>query len=199
MNGSPLVDIYIHTYKDDPNPVLEACKRHLPGLRTFLLVDGDTKRHERVNTLHFTDRLKPQPNGGAWLSRWFRTALDQGSDVALKLDPDSKVHRPFNGPLPDAPLFGAVMDSPAIGRFIHGGSAGFSQDFMRRALPLLDDECYKEPRYTMANGLSSSDVIIACVAERLGVKLTPWADVTYFPHPWWSTRYAISHGRWHKE
>jgi hypothetical protein len=199
MEGLAVPDIYIHTYRQDPSRVIAACQAHMPDMRVFLITDGDASSYAHQPRIHFHERLKPQPNGGAWVKRWFSVALEQGSDVAIKMDPDSKVHRPFKTPLPDAQVFGALMDSPAIGRFIHGGAMCLRRSFMERALLLLDDPKFKGPHFTMKDGTASSDRIVADLAETLGEPLTPWTEVTYFPMPWENTRYAVSHGRWHKE
>lgn len=191
--------IYIHTYRQDPALVLAACAKHLPGIQVFLMSDGDEVTYSHQPFIPFHQRLKPQPNGGAWVKRWFEVALRHGTDVAIKLDPDSKVHRPFRKPFPDAPLFGPLMDSVAIGRFIHGGAMCVRRSFMERALPLLDNPKYRGPAFTMKDGTASSDLIVADLAASLVVPLTPWEEVTYFPMPWEATRYAVSHGRWHKE
>ena len=193
-----ILDIHIHTHLQDPMPVIRACQRHLPDHQVTLLVDGDGRKYDWPNTIYFHDRLKPQPNGGAWLKRWFTFALDQGCEAVLKIDPDSKVHRPFQEPPPDADLFGCIMETRP-GRIVHGGSQGISRTFMRRALPLLDDERYRTKDFSMRDKTASCDKIVADLAHRLNVPLTPWGEVTYFPFPWSGTRYAISHGRWHKE
>jgi hypothetical protein len=193
------VDFYIHTYKQNPIPVINACKKYFPDFRIFLLVDGDGQSYDHVPCFNFPDHLKPQPNGGAWQKRWYQTALDQNSDIIIKVDPDSKVHRSFTKPFPDAPLFGAILDSPKIGRFIHGGSMCMRRSFIEQALPLLDNECYKLPCYTMRNKTASGDLITAHVAYNLQIPLESWSEVTYFPYPWPNQRYAISHGRWHKD
>lgn len=187
--------------------MIRACQRFLPDHPITLLVDGDGKKYDWPDTIYFPDRLKHQRHpgaegkhgGGAWLKRWFTFALESGCKKVLKVDPDSKIHRPFFSPPPDAELFGSILDSALIGRFLHGGSQGISASFMQKALPLLDDDQYLTRPFTMRNGTASSDKIIAHIAERLGVPLTPWKEVTYFPRPWNNARYAISHGRWHKE
>jgi hypothetical protein len=193
------IDFYIHTYNQDPTLIIGACKKHFPDFRIFLLADGDGQSYNHIPCFNFPDRLKPQPNGGAWLKRWYQTALDQKSDIIIKIDPDSKIHRPFQKPFPDAPLFGAVLKSPKIGHFIHGGSMCMRRSFLESALPLLDNDHYKSPCCTMRDKTASSDLITAHVAQSLKAPLEPWSEVTYFPLPWPNQRYAISHGRWHKE
>lgn len=201
-----ILDFYIHTYFQNPRPVIDACKKHFPDARIFLLVDGDDQPYDHRPCIRFPERLKPQRRhgadgthgGGSWLKRWFTFALAQNSDIAIKVDPDSKVHRPFRVPPPQADVFGCIMETRP-GRIVHGGSQGLSRDFMRRAIPLLSDERYLAPAFDMQDGTVSCDKVVADLAERLDVPLTPWGEVTYFPFPWSSTRYAISHGRWHKE
>lgn len=194
-------DIYMHVYRDDPLPVLLAAARHLPDMRRFVIGDGGMVPGELPVTEVFTfkNRLKTQPHGGAWVKRWFQLAVGMGSEVALKVDPDSKIHRPFNAPMPVADAFGARLDSRKFGSILHGGSLFVSRSFMVRALPLLDNPLYQTPAFTMANGTASSDKIIADIAKILDVPLTAWGEVTFFPRPWENMRYAISHGRWHKE
>jgi hypothetical protein len=192
------MDFYIHTYRQDPTLVIGACKKHFHHARVFLLVDGDDHTYQHTPCVRFPERLKPLPNGGAWVKRWFTFAVAQGSDIAFKIDPDSKVHRPFHAPPPDADLFGSLLKIKDR-YLVHGGSMGLRRDFMIRAIPLLADERYKAREFSMCDGTSSSDKIITDLADRLNVPLTPWGEVTYFPFPWSGTRYAISHGRWHKD
>jgi len=146
-------------------------------------------------------RIKVMEHGGEWTQRWLSMALNGGTDVIIKVDPDIQVTRAVAS-FPTADVFGSILTYMDGSTQCHGGTFGISRATAQNivATELLLDEKYRTPEYTYKwNGetVSYQDKIFADVCKRLGIKMERWSEVWMQHHqsPYDEKQHAFIHPR----
>lgn len=157
-------------------------------------------------------RLKLMATGGQWCDRVLQAFFNYSlAEVLIKLDPDSRLHRPFKH-IPQADWFGDVRLDGFFRPLIRGGCMGFSRDFAKRLLlsRLLENQMYdalpfgylrystflREGEARSEEWVSFTDGILADAAFRLRVAPTQWDEVCIKfrdPLPADTSPYAVTH------
>lgn len=166
-----------------------ALRRFFPKARIAIVGDGPTgddgfiaacfDRGATVVTPGV--RLKVPERGGAWTERWLRHGTSLGTDVIVKLDPDTGVfaHAEF----PDVEVFGALMHGPLRP---HGSLVGIRRDVAKKVLKsgmLADAEYvthadrYLYRRPPDPQWRSCQDLIFGDVLDRLGIATTAYPGI----------------------
>lgn len=126
-------------------------------------------------------RLKVPEMGGAWTARWLKTGVGLGTDIIVKLDPDTGAFA--TAEFPDADVFGFVMHNPLRP---HGSLVGVSREAAKKILKsgaLLDPLYIREAdrflyrRPWDPNPRSCQDLIFGDVLDRLGIVTTSYAGI----------------------
>lgn len=139
-----------------------------------------------------------RPLTGAWIHRWLQAGLAMNTDVIVKLDPDSRVHRPFRH-IPVGPAFGYPLDC-WYGKYLHGGCKGYTRgcaerlvlDLLVRRVDAQLDKATARKLRGQKHALSE-DLVLSWVLTTEDIPQVPWGEVA--PVPMSPQRgYAVSHG-----
>jgi hypothetical protein len=162
---------------------------------SILISDGDGKDHACDFFHKFDERLKDKDT--RWIRRWFDLARDYGSEVIVKVDPDSILYREFRKPFPDALFFGALANCTTPGKekaYIHGGAQFMTRAFIDAVYSQLCAGDFSGDGFKYKGGLVCADMVLAHLARKNGIPLVNYEEVT--GHGYFRDRkFAISHGR----
>jgi len=135
------------------------------------------------------DRLKIQPNGGAWLERWLTLASQDEGEWLVRLDPDSWMQRPFKGAVPTSDIVGPKWENHdfVVSWIVSRGAA---EQILNSEI--LRDSKYQDASYTYRPYLrpfegeeGSAEAIVMCdgimqdVAQRLELTWKAWREIKY--------------------
>jgi hypothetical protein len=124
----------MHVHNDDDQLVTSNVNRInslYPESSMVLIYDGVPVRgHVCVEIAG--DRLKIAGKLGQWTERYLKTFLDTDKPYLIKIDPDTKVHRPIVN-LPD-PSVECIFCRMGVDRVPHGGALGFTRPMAERLL-----------------------------------------------------------------
>ncbi len=195
---------YLQGYRDttQAQAALRSVRNVYPAARVLLVSDGDSSTAWRRLAsrfgaeLTYGSRLYPVKNGGRMIQRMLDLYLASPTLWLIKLDTDSRVHRPFTH-LPDkVSLFGTLewettktrehLDFPNL----QGGCIGFTRSAAEAITEsrLLLSERLLDPVSTFADtkdiqqraeryGLVSFDFILRWVCRELNISMTNHSEI----------------------
>jgi hypothetical protein len=211
------ITFYLNVYYDVE--LLQKCltqlRRVYPQSRLILRADGDPNpdiakiAEEYQAEFHYGERLFIIEKGGQIVHEMLRIFLEKNETRYLfKIDPDTRIVRPFNE-LPDIPcVFGSVQHQGELFS-IQGGCLGITLDiaqefyksgfFLDAALGnrpppwVLNDSLARRP---MRLGLTSIDWTVGWACKKMDIELVDWPEIR---SEWQVTpqnddlRYAVTH------
>lgn len=194
----------INTYHDTAQlaACLSSLRQHYPDAPATVIDDGgDGTAIIPVTAEYRADLMLGQHLRhavGKWLRRWLAAGLGMGTDWVVKVDPDSRFHRPFTAP-PDAPAIGYPIQS-WYGHYLHGGCKAYSRGCARRLVAVDDiaqvDELIDDQLAHALRGFKhplSEDLVLSWFLWQLDIPQSRWAEIS--PVPMAPHRgYAVSHG-----
>ena len=189
-------DFYIHTYEDNPLRIIRELEQFHPESRVILISDGGMKNYDHPLFHKFDERLKHKSH--KWIIRWFDLIREYGSNIAVKVDPDSVCFREFRIPFPDALFFGSINSEYHKGklwRYIHGGAQFITKEFIDLIYDQLQNGDFSGEQFRYKGGkMISADKILCFLAEKNNIPLVNYLDVGSGPNGF-SGRQALSnHG-----
>jgi hypothetical protein len=121
------------------------------------------------------ERLKLSQFAGQWTERYLKAFLQTGSNILVKLDPDTAVLRKARY-FPDAEVFGVHCDGQVL-----GGCIGYSRDCARKIIDsgLLLGTKYTGLYYTYVKcgeRVTRQDEIMADIIRRLNLHTVEWKE-----------------------
>ena len=211
------LSFYLNVYHDvDLLPeCLTQFRKVYPQSRLILRADGDPNpaiaeiAQEYNGEYHYGERLFIIDKGGRIVHEMLRIFLANNETRYLfKIDPDTRVVRPFNE-LPDVPcVFGTVQHQGELFS-IQGGCLGMTLDIAQKFYHsefFLDAALAKRPppwvlnqklaRRPMQLGLTSIDWAVGWACRMMNIKLIDWPEIM---SEWKLTpenddlRYAVTH------
>jgi hypothetical protein len=184
-------------YREPPLQVAWAVARvihHNPGCRVVVVQDGDfmgsTALAEKLPGVVVTQLpggpYKRWQYGGTWVHKLLARALEHGGDFdyVVKLDPDTMVCRPVVG-IPDGAYCGTLAPRPAApgGKVLTHAAVAMRRDLIQYLVTgreLLDPKLrVSDVAISKGSPIVSEEIVVARVAERLPVVLTPWPVVCH--------------------
>ena len=124
----------MHVHNDDDQLVTSNVNRInslYPESSVVLIYDGVPVRGHDCTEIA-GDRLKVAGKLGRWTERYLNIFLESSTTHLIKIDPDTKVHRPIEN-LPD-PSTECIFCRMAIDQVPHGGALGFTRPMANRLL-----------------------------------------------------------------
>jgi hypothetical protein len=179
---------------DEALKQLDWCLGHLraayPSVPVFVIDDGGRNPgYADVCTSHGCDyhrgeRLKAVRHGCRWWQRFFTTALRYDWHYCFKMDPDTRLHRPFRCMPENLDVFGTVERECDV----QGGLQGFRRECVRRVVDsgVCLDPVYADVaawgtamtrNYTRNTGQISTDHSLAHIVRRLKLTWGAWDEV----------------------
>lgn len=175
----------------EPPEQLDWClanvRRVYPESHIFVIADGKDnpawREVCRIKNAEYivSDRMKVRGSGAIWWARFFQKCLEYDASVYFKIDPDTKLHRPFRR-VPNIEIFGS-----AHGKIIQGGIQGFLRRTVERIVasnvcfhPKYKDEstwaidCMS---YLEEKGEVSTDFLLTDIARQLRLRMMNWSEV----------------------
>lgn len=167
-------------------------RRAYPSMPVFVISDGhDDPSYSHVCNDFGADYiagncLKRLSCGALWWDRFFRHIQAYPFEFAFKVDPDTKIIRPFRR-FPPFDIFGTKE-----GRNIQGGIQGFSRSAVNKIIErdlcrssryqdvvrwTRADATQKVREYIDATGRTSTDFLLMDIARRLGLACGNWLEV----------------------
>lgn len=216
MNLDPATfTFYLNVYQDVS--LLPACLSQLrsvyPQSRLILRSDGDPNPEIEIlagkydSEIHYGERLMVLEKGGEIVHEMLRLFLSHETAYLFKIDPDTRIVRPFLG-LPDSCcVFGTIQHQGEL-HSIQGGCIGFTLDTIHKFYSsefFLDPELTKYPppwviTEALLNrpnlGLTSIDWVLAWACKMMEIELVDWPEIM---SEWQVTpnnedlRYAVTH------
>jgi hypothetical protein len=211
-------EIVVHNEVDELSACLVSLRTHHPAAPVLIISDGDDRggyrRLARAYNARYVagESLKPS-RGADYCRRLFVEFLRCPTDYLLKVDPDTRFHRPFRF-FPNAHFFGTVLEAGTPLEHVQGGCQGFSKEVCVRAVesPLLTDpHFYDDPAawchhpfvlelvsaYQKAAGVQNCDFLIYNLMNyhldappaSWSEALCLWREVARNPH----NHYAVTH------
>jgi len=196
---------FIIVIYDEPQKQIDACVRSVrnvyPDKQIILISDGGPDiiipdgcrfiRGEHLKELRF---------GGAWVHRLCEVGLTLNTDKVIKIDPDTRVVRPFRE-MPDADYFGELMGNNKIGvNIIRGGCKGYSSRVLRQAFVekwfldsvFVNNDIFSYKKRGRSNALSE-DQATAWGFFKHGVSFTCWPEIMNenFNIPRFATKHRV--------
>lgn len=198
------IGFVVNTFQDTENlcRCLSSVRDHYPDAPLTVIDDGGLDLELSLPTSVYRARLirggHVRPLVGAWVHRWLQAGLALNTDVIVKLDPDSRLHHPFQH-IPIGPAFGYLIDC-WYGKYLHGGCKGFTRGCIERlVLDLLvrrvDAQLDKNTARKL-RGLKhslSEDLVLSWVLTTEDIPQVAWGEVAPVPMSSRSA-YAVSHG-----
>jgi len=174
---------------------LESIRTWHPDASLFVMSDSGTHSEYKAVTKRYLGRYVerdglPSIAGDAhWWERICVEALREDGNCILKVDPSSRVCRPFcSAPLGD--LFGAARSGASNGH-VESACIGFSRKLAEKIVQsgVARRNCYLDPK-TRLLGAEWEDFIRSCgaghshldrtmmhMARSLGIKWQPWSEI----------------------
>lgn len=206
---------YLNVHKDVS--LLSKCLSQLrsiyPQSRLILRSDGDPNPEIEIlaakydGEFHYGERLMVLEKGGEIVHEMLRLFLSQETAYLFKIDPDTRIVRPFRD-LPDSVcVFGTLQHQGEL-LSIQGGCIGFTLETVHKFYSskfFLDPELTKYPppwviTEALLNrpnlGLTSIDWVVGWACKMMDVELVDWPEIM---SEWKVTpnnedlRYAVTH------
>ncbi len=207
---------YLNVYNDvDLLPeCLTQFRKVYPQSRLILRADGDPNQaiaeiaQEYNGECYYGERLFTIDKGGEIVHEMLRLFLANETAYLFKIDPDTRIVRPFKA-LPELPcIFGTLQRQGELFS-IQGGCIGFTLDIAQKLYSsdfFLDPALTKRPppwvitqalrRRPMELGLTSIDWTVGWAAKKRDIALVDWPEIM---SEWQVTpenddlRYAVTH------
>jgi len=207
---------YLNVYNDvDLLPeCLTQFRTVYPQSRLILRSDGDPNKaiaeiaQEYNGECYYGERLFTIDKGGEIVHEMLRLFLANETAYLFKIDPDTRIVRPFKA-LPDLPCIFGTMQHQGELFSIQGGCIGFTLDVVQTLYTsqfFLDPALAKLPppwvinqalrRRPMELGLTSIDWTVGWAAKKRNIELVDWPEIM---SEWQITpenddlRYAVTH------
>lgn len=210
------ITFYLNVYRD--RDLLSDCLTQLrqvyPQSRVIMRSDGDQDpeiaaiARKYDSECDYGERLMVIEKGGEIVQEMLRLFLAKPTAYLFKIDPDTRIVRPFKA-LPDRLCVFGTLQHHGDFFSIQGGCIGFTLDAAQKLYAsnfLLDPEFTKRPppwsinqylmRRPMELGLTSIDWVLGWVCKKMEVELVDWPEIM---SEWQVTpenedlRYAVTH------
>lgn len=210
------ITYYVNVFRDVA--LLDGClasvRRSQPGAAIIVRSDGDPDPHiAAVAAAHgarFVDdvgryRLE---SGGDYVQVMFERFLEAPTDWLFKIDPDTRVHRPFAALPTGCRVFGTVQRQRPL-YSIQGGCIGFTREAVEH---FVERGTFRDPRLArmpppyltssehlrahLERGFIAEDWAIGWACVDTGVELVDWPEILSewrITPPHADLRYAVTH------
>jgi len=207
---------YLNVYHDlDLLPdCLDQLRTVYPQSHVIIRSDGDsdpdiaTIARTYNSECYYGERLMVIEKGGEIVHEMVRLFLNNETAYLLKIDPDTRVVRPFRALPDDCAVFGTLQNQGELFS-IQGGCLGFTREAAQKFYSskfCLDPALSERPpawvitedlaRRPMELGLTSIDWVVGWGCKEMGVALIDWPEIM---SEWQVTpenedlRYAVTH------
>lgn len=179
---------------------LSSIRCHYPNSELILISDGNNDPElkniaERCSARLVLDvRLKTLRHGGRWVHRYCNEFYKGISDLLIKVDPDSIMHRKFTE-IPASDYFGPLVPGWPF-PLINGSCKGFS----RKLASLIVENKLALSRHYVGNAQFkrgfdrqiSEDLICMDIVNKTKTVFSDWSEINITPNI--DCKYSVTHG-----